>query len=159
MPTVNHTSSVNEGIPQNSSVGFDRLADDTLRIRLKGNWVIGQPLSSAKDVQNRIQSEHQIRRLTFDAQALTAWDSALLTFLLKINEYCAKSNIVFEKDELPHGAKRLIDLATAVPERKGARKTAVREPFFHRVGTSSLELWHSTTDLLAFIGEAFVVFL
>ena len=55
---------------------------------------------------------------------------------------------------MPEGVGRLIALATAVPERKGARKEAAREPFFSRVGASAIASWQSARELLAFIGEA-----
>jgi phospholipid/cholesterol/gamma-HCH transport system permease protein len=83
----------------------------------------------------------------------------LLTFLIKINDYCSKNNIAFDKDGLPDGVKKLLALATAVPERKGARKKSVRESFFSRVGSSSIELWKSAIELLEFIGEASIAFL
>ena len=57
------------------------------------------------------------------------------------------------------GSANCIALATAVPERKGARKETVRDPFLARVGTSAIALWQAASELLAFIGEAVVAFL
>ena len=94
----------------------------------------------------------------FDSGNLTGWDSSLLTFLLKISDYCSKNSIIFDKDGLPEGVRRLIVLATAVPERKGARKTADHEPFFYRVGASAIDMWQSVLEILAFLGEASIAF-
>ena len=118
----------------------------------------GARFPSVDVVQKQIESSGGIRRIGFDTENLTAWDSGLLTFLIKISDYCSQNNIVFDKDGLPEGVVRLIALATAVPERKGARKEAVHEPFFSRVGSLSIELWQSTRELLAFIGEATIAF-
>jgi phospholipid/cholesterol/gamma-HCH transport system permease protein len=129
-----------------------------LRLRLKGSWKIGAHFPSADVVQKQLASSGGIRRIGFNTENLTGWDSGLLTFLIQISDYCSQNNIVFDKDDLPEGVRRLIVLATAVPERKGARKEAVHEPFFSRVGSSSIELWQSIRELLAFIGEATVAF-
>jgi len=61
---------------------------------------------------------------------MRSWDSGLLTFLIKIFEACSKAKIEVVKDGLPEGVRRLIDLATAVPERAGARKEAEKEGFY-----------------------------
>jgi phospholipid/cholesterol/gamma-HCH transport system permease protein len=159
MPQDKITNSVKEDPAQAGEISSDRQAKDTLRLRLKGSWKIGARFPSADVVQKQIESSGDIRRIGFNTENLTGWDSGLLTFLIKINDYCSKNNIVFDKDGLPEGVDRLIVLATAVAERKGARKEAVREPFFSRVGSSAIDLWQSTHELLAFIGEATIAFL
>ena len=157
MPEDKTTNSVTEGVAQSGDISSDRQGKDTLRLRLKGSWKIGARFPSADVVEKKIASSGGIRRIGFHSDKLTGWDSGLLTFLLKISDYCSKNNIEFDKDGLPEGVGRLIALATAVPERKGARKDAVREPFFNRVGTAAMEMWQATLELLAFIGEASIV--
>jgi phospholipid/cholesterol/gamma-HCH transport system permease protein len=158
MPEDKITNSVIDDSAQSGEISSDRQAKDTLRLRFKGSWKIGAHFPSADVVQKKIASSGGIRRIGFDMEKLTDWDSGLLTFLIKISDFCSQNNIVFDKDGLPEGVRRLIDLATAVPERKGARKEAVHEPFFSRVGSASMDLWQSTLELLAFIGEATVAF-
>ena len=158
MPQDKITNPVKEDIDPTGEISSDRQAKDTLRLRLKGSWKIGARFPSVDVVQKQIESSGGIRRIGFNTENLTAWDSGLLTFLIKISDYCSQNNIVFDKDGLPEGVVRLIALATAVPERKGARKEAVHEPFFSRVGSLSIELWQSTRELLAFIGEATIAF-
>ena len=46
----------------------------------------------------------------------------------------------------------MLHLATAVPERQGARRETIREPFLDRVGQETLGLIASVGDLLGFIG-------
>jgi phospholipid/cholesterol/gamma-HCH transport system permease protein len=159
MPEIKTTKSVTEGIAQTGDISFDRQGKDILRLRLKGSWKIGSRFPSADVVQQQITSSGGIRRIGFNTDKLTGWDSGLLTFLIKISDYCSKNNIEFDKDGLPEGVGRLIALATAVPERKGARKDAVHEPFFFRVGSAAMDMWQATLELLAFIGEASIVFI
>ena len=80
-------------------------------------------------------------------------------FLIKLNEQCKKGGIAVDAGGLPEGVKSLLKLAFAVPERKGARKEATREPVLARIGSASIGLWQSTNEFLAFIGEALLAFL
>jgi phospholipid/cholesterol/gamma-HCH transport system permease protein len=148
-----------EDITQPYELNFERPADDTLLVRLKGSWTIAQNLPSADEVQRQIQSDSNIKRITFDTQALSGWDSGLLTFLTRIIDQFSESAIAVDKEGLPHGVKKLLDLAAAVPERKGARKKAIQEPLLSRIGASTIGVGESTVDTLNFIGEAFLVFL
>ena len=159
LPEDKITNSVTKDLTLTGEISSDRQGKDTLRLRLKGSWKIGAEFPSADVVQKQIVSSGGIRRIGFNSEDLTGWDSGLLTFLIKIRDYCLKNNIEFDKDGLPEGVRRLIALATAVPERKGARKEAVREPFFLQVGTAAMDMWLATLELLAFIGEASIVFL
>ena len=158
MPQDKITNPVKEDLSQTGEISSDRQAKDTLRLRLKGSWKIGAHFPAADAVEKQIESSGNIRRIGFNTENLTAWDSSLLTFLIKISAFCSKNNIVFDKDGLPEGVSRLIALATAVPERKGARKEAVHEPFFSRVGSAAIDMWQSALELLAFIGEASIAF-
>jgi phospholipid/cholesterol/gamma-HCH transport system permease protein len=139
-------------------IKFERQDENTLLIRLGGSWNIGQKLPSAEAVQKQLDSVTSLSRIRFDAQDLTAWDSGLLTFLIKVIARCTQDGIKVEEDGLPQGVRRLLQLAAAVPERKGARKEAAGEAFLNRIGTSAAEFGRSTVEMLGFIGEAFLAF-
>jgi phospholipid/cholesterol/gamma-HCH transport system permease protein len=148
-----------EDITDPSELSFDRKADDTLLVRLKGSWTIGQKLPSAEEIQSQVKSDTRLKQIAFDTRELTGWDSGLLSFLTKIINQCSAQNITVNQAGLPEGVRKLIDLAFAVPERKGARKEAVREPLVARIGASTIGVGQSSIDTLNFIGEAFVAFL
>jgi phospholipid/cholesterol/gamma-HCH transport system permease protein len=133
---------------------FTRPADDTLLVRLEGTWKVEEGVPSAAEVARQVESDPQIRRITFDTQDLTDWDSGLLTFLIQLKDQCSESNAVLDKEGLPPGARRLLALASEVPEREGARKEEVREGFFTRVGKGTLEARESAREMLTFVGEA-----
>jgi len=159
MPDDPNSLSSNIAVPKAGNAGSGRSARGNLRVKISGNWKIGTKLPSASQVQKKIESVGTIRRVGFYTENLTYWDSSLLTFLININDYCTSNHLAFDKDGLPEGVQKLIALATAVPERKGARKESTRDPFFNRVGASALGLWQSTIEILSFIGEAFIAFL
>jgi phospholipid/cholesterol/gamma-HCH transport system permease protein len=148
-----------EDIIEPSELSFDRNADNTLQVRLKGSWTIGQELPSGGEVQSQIESEPAIKQITFDAHELSGWDSGLLSFLTKIINQCSAKNITLNQEGLPEGVRKLLQLAFAVPERKGARKEAVREPLLARIGASTIAAGLAFIDTLSFIGEAFLTFL
>ncbi len=148
-----------EDIAAPCALSFDRPADDTLLVRLQGSWTIGQKLPSVTEIQGQAQSDPRLKQIAFDTQELAGWDSGLLSFLTKIINQCSAKNITVNQEGLPEGVRRLIDLAFAVPERKGARKEAVREPLLDRIGASTIGAGQSSLDTLNFIGEAFVAFL
>jgi phospholipid/cholesterol/gamma-HCH transport system permease protein len=96
--------------------------------------------------------------VAFESSGITGWDSSLLTFLMDLHVHCTGNDIAVATGGLPEGVAKLIALATAVPERKGARRQAEREPFLVRVGNVAADFWQGASDLLAFIGEAVVAF-
>lgn len=140
-------------------MSFSWPAEDTLLIRLAGNWTIGQELPSPDEVQKQLDSEPRVKCLNFDTEALTGWDSGLLTFLIKIRDLCFRSNVQLDNAGLPEGVKRLLALASAVPEKKDVRAKAIREPFLSQVGANTIEFLRSAGEMLGFIGEASVAFM
>ena len=144
--------------PTTAGLNITTPAADTLLVILSGDWKITEPLPSATDAQKPFESAKGIRRVTFDTKELGGWDSGLLTFLIKVFETCSKAKIEVVKDGLPEGVRRLIDLATAVPERKGARKEAKKEAFLSMVGGKAVASYHSFQEILDFIGESSLAF-
>ena len=150
---------VTENTTEACELSFEKPDNETLLVRLKGSWKIGQKLPSAEEVQNRFEADAGVKQITFDARELSGWDSGLLSFLTKIINQCAENNITVEQQGLPEGVKKLLQLAFAVPERKGARKAAVRDPLLARIGASTIAAGQASIDTLSFIGDAFLAFL
>jgi phospholipid/cholesterol/gamma-HCH transport system permease protein len=90
----------------------------------------------------------------FDAKALTAWDSALVTVLAKVVEGSRGRKVEVDQTGLPAGVQRLLALAEAVPEKQGARGGGARPPFLARIGGVAIAAAAEATELLAFLGEA-----
>ena len=137
-----------------AEIGFSRSEEGTLVLNLSGSWRSSDPLPPAGSFENQIYAEPLAGRVSFDTSNLKVWDSALMTFLIKVRNLCADNDIELDMDGLPEGARRLLRLASAVPERKGARKEEVHVPFIERVGESTIEAGRSATETIAFLGEA-----
>ncbi|RLC28931.1 MAG: hypothetical protein DRH37_08585 [Deltaproteobacteria bacterium] len=137
-------------------VNYKRSEDGTLILDFAGDWKIGNPLPSVKEVLGRIGSDSKTRQVYLDGHSITGWDSSLLTFLIKIIDGCSRKKIDTDKQGLPEGVQRLLTLAFAVPERKGARREFVREPFLSRVGGEAINFGRSTIEVLDFLGDSFI---
>jgi phospholipid/cholesterol/gamma-HCH transport system permease protein len=98
-----------------------------------------------------------VRRLSFEASDLTDWDSALLTFLLKLKGLCDQRQMAFDQAGLPQGVQRLLALATAVPEHE-ARREEKRASLLVWLGRSVLDLAEATRALLTFLGQVALAF-
>ncbi len=131
----------------------------TLLVRLAGSWTIAEGIPSTAEIAREIESDPRIRRVIFDTENLQSWDSSLLTFLVKLLELCRGADVEAVRDGLPAGARRLITLATAVPEEKGARRAAGTETFLSRIGAGTIGILSGATETLSFIGETFLAFL
>ena len=159
MPVNNQSHISAEEISGPCEIFFEQPGDDTLLVGLKGKWKIGERLPDADEVQSQINSHRTIRRIAFDTRQLSGWDSGLLTFLLKIVNQTSDEGIELDDAGLPKGVKSLLHLATAVPERKGARKKTEHEPIIQRIGEYALGTGRSIVEIIDFIGAAFLAFL
>ncbi len=79
---------------------------DTLKVILAGDWQLSGDVPKADTVVQRLQNSPAVRRLVFDTQKLTRWDTGLLTFLLNIRNFCSSQNIALNSDGLPEGARK-----------------------------------------------------
>jgi phospholipid/cholesterol/gamma-HCH transport system permease protein len=127
-----------------------------LRIRLSGDWRIGTGLHSSEKL--RAEIEPPVRSVTFETRELSDWDSSLLIFLIGVKRLCAEKGIKIALEGLPHGVRRLMNLANAVPEREGARKKAKKEAFLDLIGAKAIVFWRSAVGMIDFLGETSLAF-
>lgn len=136
-----------------------RLPGEILAIHLMGNWKLEQGVPTVEKLQEELHASPPLKGVLFDAKALTAWDSAVLTFLIEVIGLCSEAGIQVSKKGLPKGIQQLINLATAVPKKEDARKSVTHESFLSKIGSDTVDFIKSAGELISFIGEAFVVFM
>jgi phospholipid/cholesterol/gamma-HCH transport system permease protein len=144
-----------EETPASGAFSFEKSGDDGLVIRLSGSWSLKGGLPSVADAAERMASA---TRISFDARELDAWDTSLLAFLIKFLDLCKKNRIAVDRSGLPSGLGRLLDLAEAVPERKGARRAALDQSLLELIGNATIATAGSTAETLAFLGEMTAAF-
>jgi len=140
--------------PARGEVRCERQADDTLLVRLVGHWTMRTSAPVVTEVYQQLDASPAMRRLAFEAQELTGWDSRLLTFLRQVMEASTHRQMVIDLHGLPEGVRRLLTLAAAVPEREGARRGAPRPSWLASIGTQVLAGWKGAWEMVDFIGEA-----
>ena len=129
--------------------------DSGLCLSLSGDWCI--PHAGLMDLPSVVADLGQhpgIRSVILDTQGLGRWDSAFMTFLIDFIQACAALNASVETARLPPGIRSLLDLATAVPEREGARRETSRVAWLAELGESARRFWADTLFLTRFLGEA-----
>jgi phospholipid/cholesterol/gamma-HCH transport system permease protein len=135
---------------------LEQLSADTLKVVLSGHWKLSAELPGADTVEARLQGQPGVRNLVFDTRELASWDSGLLTFLVHLGKFCSQQKISLQSDGLPQGAQRLLELASAVPEKKDARQAEEQLSFFTYLGDQTASLFRSAGEMLEFIGEAVI---
>jgi phospholipid/cholesterol/gamma-HCH transport system permease protein len=131
----------------------ERLPDGTLLVRLSGSWRMEDGVPSARDMTRELQTEPRPRRIAFDATEVSGWDTGLLTFASRVAEESRAAGIEVDQSGLPEGARRLLALAAAVPERQTGRREAA-EPWLGALGGWVIGVTAGATDMLRFIGGA-----
>ena len=142
------------GSPQPSAVTVEKGPDGDLRVVLTGAWGLTEALPSIDPVLAELTSTPPPCLVTFVSSSLVSWNSGLLTFLLKLLAVCSTQGVRVDRSGLPEGVQRLLALASAVPEREGARRPSAREPFLVRVADKTLSVQESIREQLSFIGDA-----
>ncbi len=89
-----------------------------------------------------------------DGQGLGRWDSAFMTFLLDLRQGCSAGKVSLDVSRMPPGVRSLLDLASAVPEREGARRSASRVVWLAEIGEGARRFWEDGLFLTRFLGEA-----
>jgi phospholipid/cholesterol/gamma-HCH transport system permease protein len=128
-------------------------------VELSGHWQLQRDVPSATAVAQRLDAAMGVRRLTFETQALGGWDSGLVTCVLDILTLGEQRQLIVDQEGLPSGLRRLLHLATAVPERQGARREPARDSMLARIGKAAMASMGSSVDTLGFLGEACLAFL
>ena len=126
-------------------------------LRLAGSWRLEDRLPGLSEVERSLEAGPPVRRVTFEAGGVTAWDTGLLTFVRKLMDESKRRGIEVERGGLPEGAQRLLNLATAVPAKETGRG-AKREPWLERVGAAALAEEAGAAAMLGFIGQACLAF-
>jgi phospholipid/cholesterol/gamma-HCH transport system permease protein len=137
-------------------IKFSKPSSEALLMLFSGNWTLGHEIPESENFDELFESHPSVRKVLFDTQGLQAWDTSLLAFLTSVFNQCTRRNVPVDKKGLPHGVQKLIELATAVPEKKDTGKKEVHESFVARVGSDVIAFVRSYGELTGFIGEAIV---
>ncbi len=135
------------------SLQLERRAAGVLLVQLAGEWLkAGNRPDSAAAIAE-LASQPLPTSIEFDTRSLGQWDTTLMTFVTAVRRSADAANIPIDLTGLPEGAQKLLQLAFAVPERAGARKTAAHDNLLVRLGKATQDLLAASKELVTFLGE------
>ena len=152
------TQTVETPTSQRWQTHLEPSGDDVALLRLTGSWRLEDQLPDPDAITQQLPPGRPIRRLAFDTQEMTGWDTGLLAYVTKLGEWGAGKGIEMDLTGLPEGIQRLIKLATAVPRRQTGA-SAKRLPWLGRVGSAAIASWQATRNSITFVGEVALAFL
>lgn len=138
-------------------ISFDYSAPKTLRIKLRGDWLVAVSLPEVKEVTSQLAAHADIAQIAFDVSELSKWDSSLVSFLLSLIKECNSKNVSVSHDALPQGAQKLLLLSLQENGKEHSR-SIIRESFLQIIGSRVLRIKESTLSLLDFLGEIAISF-
>ena len=132
--------------------------DNITELCLSGEWQADSSRPAPREVFDQLVSGVTPAEVKIIADREMTFDMSLSTFVFSLLPLCRKQDIKLDFESLPPAAVRLLNLATAVPEREGARRTEKKDDFLVRIGKSAIQTgtsWHKSFD---FIGECALSF-
>lgn len=126
-------------------------------VTLSGDWRLADGLQPVEPIEDLAKTP-DARQLAFGDAGLRGWDSTLLTFVLNLKATCRERGLAFDTSGLPEGVRRLIDLATAVPERTGTQQSSAGPSFVARAGKWAISDWKAAATAVKFLGESMIAF-
>lgn len=135
-----------------------RSDDGELTLLFSGHWTMTSRLPPPDVLDGEFASIGGVRTVRMRASDLADWDSSLLTFLLRLFERCKEKGIETDTEALPKGVRRLLDMATAVPEKKDARRKSEMGPLISSAGRRVIAVLDEGREILEFTGRATLAF-
>ena len=137
---------------------FSRPEKDMLLLSLGASWRLENNLPTIAEFQHQLDDASPVKRVGFDTGQLTGWDSGLLVYLGNIFALCAERNIQIDKTGLPEGVRRLLDLALAVPPKKGTGRDGKPPWLIAQVGMATIAQLRGASHMVRFTGETVLSF-
>jgi phospholipid/cholesterol/gamma-HCH transport system permease protein len=153
MTTAPSISNNQEAAPH---LATSRIDSAELQVVFAGRWCIDQELPSSAAVHAELTSE--LRRLSFNTDELSAWDSGFVALLAALRKFCDGRGIEVDQSGLPEGVRHLLTMAFAVPEQKLSGRTVGRPSLLVQVGMETIAFCRDLPEMLRFLGEVTLSF-
>lgn len=131
---------------------------NTLLLVLSGSWRTRHGLPETSEVEATLSRHAGLHRVSFETSHLGDWDSALVSFLMRLEALTAERDLELDVSNLPRGARRLLKLALAVPEARGTQTRAEPKSLAPRLGIRTLAALQAFDEVTGFIGEVTLMF-
>ncbi|MCG6869068.1 MAG: ABC transporter permease [Gammaproteobacteria bacterium] len=129
-----------------------------VQLALSGAWTLDRIFPSDETVRQLLAQPDPPQSISFQGQAVSAWDSGLLTYLLELVKLARSRGIKTDLSGLPGGVRRLIALSLAVPEHHTPHAVASQIGLPERLGRASIKASRGVSDFLVFLGQTAMAF-
>ena len=142
-----------------SKAGFHITREgDAASLCLSGAWLADSERPTPKEVFDQLLAGSSPAQVKVTADKEMHFDMALSTFIFTLLSLCRTQDIKLDFESLPPAAVRLLKLATAVPEREGARRTEKRDSLLVQIGKNAIESGAQWKKSMEFLGESTLSF-
>ncbi len=128
--------------------------DGTLVVTMGGDWLLSGALPSPDALVDQLRTG--ANRLAFDTTALADWDTAALSFVLRLSGTARNASVQVDTSGLPVGLQRLLRLAEAVPEKADARSDEEEYGVVDWIGLTTLSAKSSAGETLEVLGQSVI---
>lgn len=135
------------------AVEIGTVANGVVTARFSGVWVAGSRFPPLPNLSELQISSAEKPVLLIDAERLQRWDTLFVSYMYRLARAARAAGIGMDISGLPEGARELVALATAVPERHDARKARKEEGWLAALGNITLDAWDEVHAMLQFAGE------
>jgi phospholipid/cholesterol/gamma-HCH transport system permease protein len=135
---------------------LERDRSGSLRLRMSGSWNASARFPGFRALTEVLDGGPPPSRVVLDASGVERWDSRFVAAVARIQDLCRQRRVPVDDSALPDGARRLLRLASAVPEASDVRGGGSPKPFLARLGAGTVQAWEESLNLFTFLGEVLI---
>jgi phospholipid/cholesterol/gamma-HCH transport system permease protein len=124
-----------------------------VQVSISGTWIRSAGMPQGEDAFRAVTDAKPPNRVQVAAVDLAGWDSTLVAFLLRLQAAADHAGVSVDWDGLPAGTRRLLELASAVPERTGTGRAGGQVSPLAKLGKWALSMSDETRDTVRFLGQ------
>ena len=128
-------------------------------MRLAGRFTLDGGVPPLGPVLREIETGTGVARLGFEAGAVEAWDSALVTFVHSVAAAATARGVAVDTGGLPEGVRKLRRPRRCAVKPHEKAEAPEDDALTARVGRVALHAWGTVEDAVSFVGEASLAFL
>lgn len=138
-------------------ISFDYSKPAILKLNISGDWQLSSGLPSLSEVISELNSHNDITEISLTLSQDFKWDSAFVSFVLKLSEHAKDKNISLALDTLPAQIGKLINLISKQTE-KIIPVEAKKESLIDRIGSRVIAVKDTVISVLNFLGDILISF-
>lgn len=142
----------------NWQLDFESSNDAAIILNFAGDWSTNNNLPSPKVIFEKLASTPNMTAIGYTIPNLTKWDSGFLTFISNLDKLAKAQSIAIQADGLSKNIRTLLDLSTAVPEKKSQTEKKPTS-LLYLIGHHTIETVKATSSMIEFIGALTINFM